>query len=808
MTSRTENEEESSGAESDAAHESLQRADSILSIYDPQVAPLKPSTEDTREEVDHLERMGSATQNPRTVVAPPAKSEEKLLEGEGSLGLDDEPVFPSHDRLGWLATTVLVVSTLLILGVIGFLWFLWMSPSENKSWHGIAVRNWITRAVTLSSVVVRTSVSLQATAGTSMLAGLALERAQILILHLASVSTMRNANAGPYMLLWLMFKAFRKNPKRWSQPLLPLLILTLAIVSLLTEFTSTTLLSDLKQGTIPGRSSSSTTATNFAYDIYSNIPFISRGTVWTKKPPFYPVFAEYHEDPEAEPADAADTGLTLRAFLPIQDQEQRSMLRNFSGRATVIDSSVRCIRPQLTLEKGHYSNEAVIALSGQIAAIPGQSTNFSCVLPSSDTSPDGNGPNNWQIGMTYLGQFPNSSFAPLRSQFRERSSNASYGMAFLVVNITAGSLLEWRSLLGVDGGEFGTFGGSGAQPRSYRGHNEWAELIFTANESLIMSASLCYVSYDSVILNITAAGGSNRTEPSAKYSLPRQSFDYSNIRQQLGQSASGGPLLSPEDRGILSIAKRSSWLPGEGDYARSEWLLDTVRLKLDGDPNDTQDYYSSSSITKNVTAYLYDAPNPTESWPGLPRLSPDPSMTALFQQLLQNQGSIAFALQSILTIFTGMTYYDQLQQFNSPNKIDTTPFILVNRPHSIRGLVAVTAVLAAHLLLMGAILYLFLSQAVMSTIGNSWQTLAQIMRGDALELVKVADLATDKAVEEKVKQERWQRRLVGLKLFSNNRRVKLVFRNSPSGLAKMMQNASYKKRGLRARRPKPRTNEK
>ncbi len=110
--------------------------------------------------------------------------------------------------------TVLISATALILGAVGFLWFLWKANHSNKTWHRIAVRNWITRAVALSSVVLRTSISLQASTATSMLAGLALENTQILILHLASVSAMRNANAGPYMLAWLMLKAFVNDPSR------------------------------------------------------------------------------------------------------------------------------------------------------------------------------------------------------------------------------------------------------------------------------------------------------------------------------------------------------------------------------------------------------------------------------------------------------------------------------------------------------------------------------------------------------------------------------------------------------------------
>ena len=802
MASKTRDTEAELGAAS-ALLGSTQPLGRVLTLWHCQPGSLTMSLENIQVSNEHIERREYPSHTDLIDASIGSVNEEKLTTREESSRLRDGPLFSLYDRFGWLATTILIITTVLMLGAIGFLWFLWMSDQRNKTWHGIAVRNWITRAVTLTSVVVRTSVSLQATAGTSMLAGLALENTQILILHLASVSMMRNVNAGPYLLLLLMFKAFLKNPQRWRQILLPVLILLLAIVSLLSEFTSTTLLSDLKQGTTPGHSSSSTTATNFVYDTNGSIPFVSRGTVWTKKPAFYPAFAEYHQDSADVPGDTIDTGLSLRAFLPIQTQEQRSMLRNFSGRATVVDSHVRCVRPQITMEKGHYAAEPVLGLSGQITVAPGQSTNFSCVLPFPNPGSDGTVPNEWQIGVTYLGQFPNASVAPIQSVVRQASFNVSYGMAFLVVNVTAGSSPDWLRLFGVDAGEFGLFGGTGAQPKGYRGRQNWADLLFTANESLIMSTTLCYASYDSAVLEIIASGGSNRTEPFATYDAQRQSYDYSSIRRQLGQAPQGPHFLQPEERGLLSILKRDSWLPGPNDYADSRWLLDAVELKLDGDPADTVDYFQASATSNNMTAYLYNAVNPTSVWEGLVRLSPDPSVTGLFQQILENGGDIAFALQSILTVFTGMMYYDQLQQFNSPNKVELTPFIVVSRPHSIRGITAVTIVLVLHLMLMSVISYLFLSKAVLSTIGNSWQALAQLVRVDALGLVETSALVTDGSLKKKAKQERWKHRLVGLKFCGSTRSVKLVSKSCPDGLAKMMKNAPHRRRKLMGRKSKP-----
>lgn len=354
MSLREDYTTESSDAESDETRDCLDHSSNVSSL--PNIRK-SPGHREIPEHSNETESNGPSEQ------VPGIHEDEKDQ-------IPHRPIFSFQDRFGWYASTVLAITTVLVLIAIGFLWFLWAADQRNKTWHAIAARNWLTRAVTLTTVVVRTSISFQAAIGTSLLAGLALENTQILILHLASVSMMRNANAGPYMLLWLVFKAFLKDAQRWHRSLLPMMILLLAIVSLLTEFTSTTLLSDLKQTPLPGYPSRSTTTTKFISDVNGTIPYLARGTVWTKKPPFYPTFAEYHEDLADPLPDVADTGLTLRAFLPVQSQQERSMLYDFSGSATVIDSRVRCVRPQFSSVKAHLAAYPVLGLSGQITTIP------------------------------------------------------------------------------------------------------------------------------------------------------------------------------------------------------------------------------------------------------------------------------------------------------------------------------------------------------------------------------------------------------------------------------------------------------
>ena len=676
--------------------------------------------------------MNQSAEQPQEAKEDRSQLQEKVSRAVG------KPAFSLYDRFGWLATTILIFTTTLILSALGFLWLLWKADHDNRTWHRIAAKNWMTRTVAMTSLVLRTFMSMQASTATSMLAGLALENTQILLLHLASVSKMRSTNGGPCMLSWLILKALLKDPWRWRRALIPTLILILVITSTLAQFTSTTLLADLKPGTVPGYSSSETTATNF-HTVNGSTPFTSRGTLWTKKPPFYPTFAEYHEAPNDTPEDTRDTGLTLRAFLPVSGQEARSSLRTFSGLATVLDSRVQCLRPQLTLEKGHFASGA-LALNGSISASGSQSTNFSCVLPqplSENYMSD-----EWQIAITYLSTFSNASTAPVRSEFRPLGSPSQYRMEFVVVNVTAGSIPDWLQVFSDDGGEFGDFGAAGAGPVLYSNRQEWLDLLFTKNASLIMSVSLCYASYDMTDLAVQVSSGSNRTEPVPRYDSINRSYDYSNIRSQLGQINDGQQMQSLDKRGVLSLLKRNSWEPGPADDANASWLQAAVGMSLVGDPVDTQ-YLDTTTSTpaSDITTYFYSAIEYSkQDWEAIPRLSPDPSVTALFQQIFKTQGGIAFAIQSILTVFTSMSSYDQIQQFNNAKKISTTSFVVASKPASLRRIIAVTIVASVHLLLIVYVIYPFLFSSSISTIGNAWQTVAQIVQGEAKQLVDSADL--------------------------------------------------------------------
>lgn len=77
---------------------------------------------------------------------------------------------------------VIIGGTITILGVLGFLIFLWVGQGidEGKNavstWRLIILRGWTTQAITLSSLLLQLATSAQATVCTGLVAALVLER--------------------------------------------------------------------------------------------------------------------------------------------------------------------------------------------------------------------------------------------------------------------------------------------------------------------------------------------------------------------------------------------------------------------------------------------------------------------------------------------------------------------------------------------------------------------------------------------------------------------------------------------------------
>jgi hypothetical protein len=689
-------------------------------------------------------------------------------------------------RLGLLTLAILVLGTITILAALGFLSFLWFSNARNRDWRIIATKNWMTRAVSLTALAIRTAVSLQAIAATSMLAGLTLEKGSVLMTELAAVSTMRNTNSGPLRLAWVTSKALLKTNRPWRQILLPSLLAALTITTLLIQFSSTALLADLSLSPTQGLAYAANLSNHFVYDS-AKTPALNqtiRGSAWLRVPAFNPIFAEFSEAGTNTDPAIVDTGRKLRAFLPLQEQQARYNIQDYKGVATILDSRVICVRPELRTPEIHMDGLEAMGNDGAgrwalvtsvtaSAHVPGvvgsqsegyDSVRFGCLMDTQQSLADV-----WRISLCQINQNEG-----LPSEFETTTSfqpNSNSGAQYLVLNVSSGTLEDWSQVTHIDfndnTGVIQPPFSSAFPPVREEGNGEWLDLFFQDDSAARLSVSLCYAAFDSADLDIHAFSSTNRTESVGSFDAKTSVYRYDSLRQQLGQTKNGSWIEGmSEQRGILELASRPDWRPGSqpGDYIRPMTPKDKdsdepyISFLLNGAKFEGTSPFEFSDpnvgwLQPNWTAVLdferggVLSDSAVSSGYAVSDIYPDPSFSSLLQDILQNGGDIAHAVSSLITVVSGSTYYDQLGQFNGIGNTTQTMFVSVLTPQHRRGYVAVLVVTLLHLQLAGMCLLLFLMRTKVSSIGNSWQTLAQVKDPRTGRLLDLGTLATDGEVE-------------------------------------------------------------
>jgi hypothetical protein len=163
-----------------------------------------------------------------------------------------------------------------------------------------------------------------------MIASIALERRGVPMDQAAQVSIARFSNTGPEAFFMLLLA---RESMEW---LLRMLMALLIITSLASQFTSTLLLSDMVSGPVISFAENMTTSYDKPYLTYADADY--------NNPTQFETFAEYSED-GANTEGVDDTGIVLRAFLPIAQQQIRQSLHRYEGLSYIYDAHVLCVRP-------------------------------------------------------------------------------------------------------------------------------------------------------------------------------------------------------------------------------------------------------------------------------------------------------------------------------------------------------------------------------------------------------------------------------------------------------------------------------
>jgi hypothetical protein len=283
----------------------------------------------------------------------------KTEEDESSL--DRPVVIETPDLSGStiaMLTAIVFGCTLVLLGAVSYLTFLWYGQSMT-GWKSIILSNWTATSVAMCALAIRWMSGFQTILCTSILALVLLERG-VPLPKIPRISTIRFSSGGPLDIM-LCF------PTLWKQGFhLSFVCLLTLVASLVLQFSSTLLLSDLATGPIEqfarntygvglatlehGYGGINVDSQDYDYNIADS--FYSDPLLSTT--PAYPVFAEYTYPDINKPYDGYppannidDTEPVIRAILPISTQQNRSELLTFDGNATLYDARWVCMPPYL-----------------------------------------------------------------------------------------------------------------------------------------------------------------------------------------------------------------------------------------------------------------------------------------------------------------------------------------------------------------------------------------------------------------------------------------------------------------------------
>jgi hypothetical protein len=384
----------------------------------------------------------------------------------------------------------------------------------------------------------------------------------------------------------------------------------------------------------------------------------------------FPTFAEYSQKQARDTRDGiSDTGPSLRAFLPLPDERERSMIQYYQGAAALVDTRVMCIRPNMTNAtlsyKFHLMSE--IKIPTELQSWPADSgkrkswrlhlhnpetpISLNCSIGSPSTYTESERmtsnyyhDNDWPVSLCRSWSsdllMPEALDMDYDPGYLPRGNQNPY----IAINVSQSlhSLeLAWTS----------------AVPSRVSNDGEWLQLFFKRNLTDLgmieqnqsaeyqVSVSLCYSSFNGMPASITAHSAKNRTEPGVGPLSDTQRF--ADVRRQLGQFSDG-----IEERGIWQLEEQD-WIRSRQPFSSLDYIDAVVDdLSLD------------ETLYKKSIGFLLQESTSRSDYTLAKRFA-SPDVTTLFQEVLRTGGGLSFALQSVLTVFAGIAYYDEISASSS-----------------------------------------------------------------------------------------------------------------------------------------------
>ncbi|KAJ3568709.1 hypothetical protein NPX13_g6324 [Xylaria arbuscula] len=657
---------------------------------------------------------------------------------------DPSPGLPKLRR----ATTALWRRSSATKGVPGshrirFLSLLWFGYGDKPEaanapwiWRRIAVNDWMTRAITISALVLRSVVSLQVALCTSMTAALVLEKRSARKSDVAYLSIARSVSDGPRKVAQLLFTS-----RSWSVlAYVELwLISLLAVVMLALQFSSTLLLSDIQDFVIVGEAELKSVVNFGTFDILNTSGGVQAPLL--QNDPIYAVFGEERSSADITPSTPgfSDTGIIRRGFLPFQGTMNRTTVRRYQGSTLVTNSHIVCVPPQIqghllprddVLEYtgvGHMVGTLNYSQSirqvreglGPLCSSPKcESVDFDCSIPGSmdDTSAQSNFCFIETVGLTTRAiaeVWYDQVIDHLNTEAEPWSLNSTM---YLVVrsNMTAAG---WDAM--VD---------SRPLPLASRS-GEWNK--FEISSGRTVDVSLCFSRFYIQPRYVDMIAKEPTQEPVVTWNGINVNYDSEHDTRAaatfLGLEA---PLKPPRERGLMdyhlvnilpipdpnisNLTLAKGWTYPE----LSAEVIRTILLAV------TTNAFIPGSMSGCLFCMDYSFANSQQ-------------FDILFTDIVETTGRAAAAIHTYLAICATTIYDTYLSGFNVTENVQLATTASVRTPgpcstHECAGFISVTTLLGLHSVLVAVITTLFVTQARYSSCSNTWHAVAQLMASEEL----------------------------------------------------------------------------
>jgi hypothetical protein len=619
------------------------------------------------------------------------------------------------ESLGLIGCIVIVVGSVLILAIMAFLIYLWGGsgplPGGKQAspvWRSIMLNGWITQAITLSSLIIRIALALQASICTSLVAALILENYGVPLSKVAHFTILRSVNGGPFTLVYLM-----SSIKSLTLP--GVVIWVLFLGTLASQFTSTILVFDLDFASLVdfthGRNvsfmMSESALDNFA-DQFN----------WGETPNYVP-FGEVpsKQNPGPNGAGVSDTGVLRRAWLPFNSNI--TTLRNYAGPGWVVDSRVVCMRPSFKPKfkinprdinffdgtqfvSGTISYDEVFQKAGLdgpplCAGDQCLPADFNCSIPGY-IDPTRATP-------TFLcapGIGNSTQIDPVNSTIQE--APISEASIVLVLLSSDGTEEDWNSISNTN--------------KSFTSYGDGEWTVFEMSQNFTVNMTLCFLTQTNNVANIRLDIGVNPKEPGTLWDIDTQSVDTTNIRNFMGVDNSTSTL---QERGLFTIESVDISSSSSNNHNINSTLAEMNAIALFDDfTGNIIIAGDNGDVTGNQTFFLcYDCD-------GFHNIFPSIEYRMLFQDTLTYTQRPALAIQTMFGVAAQMMHYGRSVWFDIFSESQVASSVTQRAPHRQTGLIAVMVITAVNLICIVFITVWFLVKARYTKLGNYWQAIAQV----------------------------------------------------------------------------------